>query len=197
MGVHEKLYSIQTKLKAPKKQFNSFGKYNYRSLEDIFEAVKPYLESAKCTLKCSDEIVSYGDRNYIKVTATLTDVETGESVENTALAREAVDKKGMDDSQLTGATSSYARKYCLSGLFLLDDTKDADTNEFKEQTIEEETKEQASKEELEKFKQLCENQGLNSREIWNQTGKAKDYSKAHLGLAMKWLVDYENAKGKA
>ena len=134
MSVHEKLLQVQTSLKAPKGQYNSFGKYNYRSCEDILEAVKPHLKEAKATLHISDSLEMYGDWRYIKATAIFTDAETGETVENTAYAREPADKKGMDASQITGAASSYARKYALNGLFCIDDTKDADTDEYRNQT---------------------------------------------------------------
>lgn len=131
MGVHEKLINIQSKLKAPKNQYNSFGKYNYRSCEDILEGVKPLLKENACTLVISDDIIETGGRIYIKATVTLTDSESKESISNSALAREAAEKKGMDDSQITGTASSYARKYALNGMFCIDDTKDADTDEYK------------------------------------------------------------------
>lgn len=126
-AVLKKLLSVQTELKAPKNQFNTFGKYNYRSAEDILEAVKPLLDKHKVALVIKDKIEVLGDRFYIQATATLYDTETGESIEATALAREPIVKKGMDDSQITGATSSYARKYALNGLFAIDDNKDGDT----------------------------------------------------------------------
>jgi len=124
-----RLAEIQRTLNAPKGQYNSFGKYHYRSCEDILEGVKPLLNGL--FLSISDEIVLIGDRYYVKATATITDGETTHSA--SAMAREAVDKKGMDDAQITGATSSYARKYCLNGLFGIDDSKDADTDEHKNQ----------------------------------------------------------------
>lgn len=128
MGLYEKLLNIQTELKAPKNQYNSFGRYNYRSCEDILEAVKPLLAKYKVSLRIKDDIVQVGDRIYVKATAILAD-DTA-CIENTAFAREEEDKKGMDGSQITGASSSYARKYALNGLFLIDDTKDSDaTNE--------------------------------------------------------------------
>lgn len=133
MGVNEKLMEIQKELKAPKNQYNSFGKYSYRSCEDILEGVKPLLKKYKATIIISDDIELIGDRFYVKATAKFVDVETGEFVENAAYARESDVKKGMDDSQITGATSSYARKYALNGLFLIDDTKDSDTDEYQEQ----------------------------------------------------------------
>ena len=126
MKVHEKLQQIQTELKAPKGQFNKFGNYAYRSCEDILEALKPLLAKHKSTVTLSDEMVEVGGRVYVKATATFTDSESGESVQTTGYAREAIDKKGQDDSQITGSTSSYARKYTLNGMFCIDDTKDAD-----------------------------------------------------------------------
>lgn len=119
----EKLAKIQKELKAPKGQLNKFGGYNYRSCEDILEAVKPLLDGAILTLQ--DEIINIGDRFYVKATATFTDGTYTHSV--TAMAREPETKKGMDESQITGMASSYARKYALNGLFCIDDTKDADT----------------------------------------------------------------------
>ena len=134
----DKLLKIQNELKAPKNQKNTFGGYNYRSCEDIFEAVKPLLTKENLLLRMNDELVQIGDRYYIKATAILTD--GNEVIENTAYAREEENKKGMDGSQITGASSSYARKYALNGLFLIDDVKDSDatnTGEEKEITIEE------------------------------------------------------------
>ena len=126
MNIYEKLSVVQTELKAPKNQFNGFGKYKYRNCEDILEAVKPLLAKNKLTMLISDEIEHIGERFYIKATVTLFDVETGETITTSKLAREEETKKGMDASQLTGSTSSYAAKYALNGLFLIDDTKDAD-----------------------------------------------------------------------
>lgn len=133
MGVNEKLLLVQIELKAPKNAYNSFGKYKYRSCEDILEAVKPVLNKYKATLTVSDDIVLIGDRYYVKARARFVDIETGDSIENVAFARESDEKKGMDSSQVTGATSSYARKYALNGLFLIDDTKDSDTDEYQNQ----------------------------------------------------------------
>ena len=130
----EKLGNIQQELKAPKGQFNSFGKYKYRSCEDILEAVKPLLKAQNCTMQIRDVIFNVGERYYIQAEATLYDIETGESISNMAYAREAESKSGMDSSQITGTASSYARKYALNGLFLIDDTKDADTDEFTKKT---------------------------------------------------------------
>lgn len=133
MNIYEKLIKVQNELKAPKNQRNNFGGYNYRSCEDILEAVKPILKENGLTLFITDDIVNVGDRYYIVAIATLVDIETGEKLTTQANARESETKKGMDDSQITGTASSYARKYCLNGLFLIDDTKDADTNEYKKQ----------------------------------------------------------------
>lgn len=121
--IYNELSRIQKELKAPKGQFNKFGNYKYRSCEDILEAVKPLL--GDCCLTISDDIVLIGDRYYIKATARLA-LSNEDFIENSALARESLDKKGMDESQITGASSSYARKYALNGLFAIDDTKDAD-----------------------------------------------------------------------
>ena len=125
--VYQKLAAIQTALKAPKSQFNKFGGYKYRKAEDILEAVKPLLKQYGCTLTCTDELQLIGDRYYIKATATITNSEDGVSVSTTAYAREEEEKKGMDGSQVTGASSSYARKYALNGLLCIDDTADSDT----------------------------------------------------------------------
>lgn len=134
MSLKEKLINIQQDLKAPKGQYNSFGKYKYRSCEDILEAVKPLLKENKVVLTISDEVVEVGSRIYVRAAATITDSESDEHFTNVAWAREDESKKGMDGSQITGTASSYARKYCLNGLFLIDDTKDADTDEFQNTT---------------------------------------------------------------
>jgi hypothetical protein len=133
MNIYEKLAIIQQELKAPKNQYNDFGNYSYRSCEDILEGLKPCLQKVKAVVTISDDLVLVGDRYYIKATATLYDTEKEESISNTAYAREEESKKGMDGSQITGTASSYAREYALNGLFNIDDTKDADTNEYKEQ----------------------------------------------------------------
>lgn len=129
--VLKKLLSVQAELKAPKNQFNKFGGYNYRSCEDILEAVKPLCQKYGCVVTLSDELLCNGSRYHINARARFYDTESGEFIENSALAREAEQKKGMDDSQITGTASSYARKYALNGLFCIDDTKDADTDEYK------------------------------------------------------------------
>lgn len=132
--IYASLMAVQAELKAPKNQHNSFGKYDYRSAEDIIEAVKPLLKENGLFLNMSDDIVLIGDRYYVKATVKVVDVVTGESVQTSALAREAAQKKGMDESQVTGTASSYARKYALNGLFAIDDNRDADTDEYAAQT---------------------------------------------------------------
>ena len=126
MNVYEKLIAIQSELKAPKSQYNNFGKYAYRNCEDILESLKPLLKEHKSTIYIADEIVTVLERFYVKATVTFIDAETGEKIINTAYAREEECKKGMDGSQVTGASSSYARKYALNGMFAIDDTKDSD-----------------------------------------------------------------------
>jgi hypothetical protein len=132
----EQLLKIQAELKAPKNQRNKFGNYNYRSAEDILEAVKPLLFKYKCLLYIADEIECINGRNYVKSTAFFTELETGKQIQVPASAREEETKKGMDGSQITGASSSYARKYALNGLFLIDDTKDSDfTNQHDKSSL--------------------------------------------------------------
>ena len=129
----KELISIQSELKAPKTQFNKFGGYKYRKAEDILEAVKPLLAKQKCTLIITDDIVLVGNRIYVKATATIKN-EKGECETSTGWAREEETKKGMDGSQITGASSSYARKYALNGLFAIDDNADSDaTNDVQHQ----------------------------------------------------------------
>lgn len=131
MTLEKRLLLAQQALKAPKGQYNSFGKYSYRSAEDILEALKPVLASFGLTLYLTDDLELIGEWHYIKATATVTDGTNSLSVK--AFAREPMNKKGMDDSQITGTASSYARKYALNGLFLIDDNKDADNNEHQDQ----------------------------------------------------------------
>lgn len=134
MEIYKKLLEIQTELKAPKSQYNSFGKYNYRSCEDILEAVKPLCRKHGVALMVNDEVKEIGGRFYIQAVATLHELEGDGLIVATAYAREPESKSGMDQSQITGTASSYARKYALNGLFCIDDTKDADTDKYKAQT---------------------------------------------------------------
>lgn len=154
LGIYEKLSAIQQELKAPKGQYNSFGKYKYRSCEDILEAVKPICAKHKTTLVLIDSISEVNGRFYVAAQARLNDCESNSAVTATAYAREPEKKTGMDESQITGTASSYARKYALNGLFCIDDTKDADTDEYKQQ----EKKEKTSKEEMQSFNQAYKEQ---------------------------------------
>lgn len=129
----KELIEIQKKLKAPKSQYNTFGKYNYRNAEDILEAVKPLVHAENCTLTLTDDIVCAGNRIYVKATCRLVNSQ-GEVIETSSYAREDETKKGMDGSQITGSSSSYARKYALNGMFCIDDTKDADTRSPEQNT---------------------------------------------------------------
>lgn len=148
MNIYEKLMNIQKELKAPKGQYNSFGKYKYRSCEDILESVKPLLEKYKVTIILTDKLEQIGERYYIRAKAILIDTESNNSIENTAYAREEETKKGMDGSQITGTSSSYARKYALNGLLLIDDTKDADTDEFAKENNKGKTKEESKEKKI-------------------------------------------------
>ncbi|MBS4881927.1 MAG: ERF family protein [Peptoniphilus harei] len=165
-AILEKLNIIQSKLKAPKGQYNKFGNYNYRSCEDILEALKPLLAENKMTLIINDNIEQLGERYYLKATCTLFDAETGEKVSNSAYARETDTRKSMDTAQITGSVSSYARKYALNGLFAIDDTKDIDTNENYKQTQKNQSNTQRNA------------QGVDISKVRNeiaQTLKAKNY----------------------
>lgn len=198
MNIYEKLLKAQVELKAPKGQYNSFGKYKYRSCEDILEALKPVLDKLKLTLFISDEIVEVGGsyktskkdeiietvgRKYVKATITLVNIEKpDEQIQTSALAREEETKKGQDGSQITGSSSSYARKYTLNGLFAIDDTKDSDSTNThgKEEAKTDEEKKQAflnSKEGMiERLKESLSSDKLskvlsayNVNELWEMT----------------------------
>lgn len=185
MSIYAKLSTIQQKLIAPKNQYNSFGKYNYRSCEDILEGLKPCLKEVKAAVTVTDEIVLIGERYYVKATATLFDSETGEHVSNSAYAREEDAKKGMDASQVTGSTSSYARKYALNGLFCIDDVKDADTRDNRQKEAEEQKQAEAEQKKIEnmlisdiKVKALiarCERENVDQDKI-KKLYKVKDFS---------------------
>lgn len=163
MNIYKKLFNIQQKLKAPKKQFNKFGNYNYRSCEDILEAVKSLLKENNLILVINDEVIEVGGKNYIKATAKLIDIDTGEAIETSALAREDEERKKFDAPQITGSCSSYARKYCLNGMFAINDVKDSDTtNNGKE--------EKEAKEDTTTFAGP-ESKKNNVKNIWTQTKK--------------------------
>ncbi|QBX26349.1 essential recombination function protein [Streptococcus phage Javan318] len=141
--IYKKLLNIQRDLKAPKGQYNNFGKYSYRNAEDIMEALKPLLVENNAITYVEDDTIEYiGQRYYLVATISFVDIETGEKITVKARAREEENKKGMDGSQITGAASSYARKYALSGLFLIDDNKDADSDEYHKQNNQQKTKQQ-------------------------------------------------------
>lgn len=164
MKLHEKLLAIQTKLKAPKGQYNSFGKYSYRSAEDILEAVKPLNAEQGVLLTITDEIKDIGGRVYVVATATVSDGT--DELKVSAFAREPENKKGMDESQITGATSSYARKYALNGLYAIDDNKDADTDEHKQQQENAPKKQQAQKQQQKQQAQKQQQeQGFTEQEL--------------------------------
>lgn len=174
MTLGEKLSKIQQEMKAPKNLKNTFGNYNYRNAEGILEAFKPYEKQYKVYLTVSDSIIQVGDRIYIKASARLYDCESDSTIETAAFAREACEKRGMDDSQITGAASSYARKYALNGLFLLDDTKDADTDEYKKQEKKgrEDNKAEAKRIAVkrETIKTICKEHGLEPEMICSMNG---------------------------
>lgn len=156
----KELISIQSELKAPKSQFNKFGGYKYRKAEDILEAVKPLLAKQKCTLIITDDVVLIGNRIYVKATATIKN-EKGECETTTGWAREEETKKGMDGSQITGASSSYARKYALNGLFAIDDNADSDTtNDGQHQAAQQQTQTQAQQTASQQFNSNELNEGL-------------------------------------
>lgn len=155
MTLYEKLSLIQREMKAPKNLYNSYGGYKYRNAEGILEAFKPFEEKYNVCLLIADSVEECGGRVYIKATANLFDLESGAEVTAAAYAREAVTKKGMDDSQITGTASSYARKYALNGLFLLDDTKDADTDENRREREARQEKEKTGKQTIDKTKAVA------------------------------------------
>lgn len=196
MKIEEKLMKIQVSIKAPKNLYNRFGKYYYRNAEGICEAVKPYLAEQKVCLILHDDVVQIGDRIYVKATAELRDMESSEAVSVSAFAREALDKKGMDDSQITGTASSYARKYALNGLFLLDDTKDADTDENHiERENRQEEKATISKTEANALYSMIQNRGINVYDFLKENGiqKLSDLSPERYVQALKDLKGEENA----
>ena len=183
----KKLITIQHDLKAPKGNYNSFGKYKYRSCEDILEAVKPLLAREECTLTITDDIIQIGDRFYIKATARITDGT--ETVEVSAMAREEKEKKGMDGSQVTGTASSYARKYALNGLFLIDDTKDADTDEYVNTTAP-----LATDAEKKTFMDRCKQLGVDYRTVLKQIGVSGQMTKEQHGKALIVLKEIEEGR---
>lgn len=187
MKITEQLIAIQNELKVNKTQYNSFGKYYYRSLEDITEAAKPIAAKHGCVFTMSDEVIQVCERYYVKATATVTNTD-GESVSSTAYAREALTKKGMDDSQITGTASTYARKYAAGGLFALDDTKDADTNEYRETTKDEKA------EAREAFIAEIRAQGLQMDDVAAEYGINTKSTAKDFKTALKLLKEAQNDK---
>ena len=185
MTLKEKLMKIQVEMKAPKNLKNSFGNYNYRNAEGILEALKPYEKKYKVTTTISDEVVEVAGRVYVKAIATIRDIESDEEYSVVAFAREAETKKGMDDAQVTGATSSYARKYALNGLFLLDDSKDPDSDEYQKQTAPDFSKYEklAPRKGL---KTICEDFGLDIMVICQTCGITNESTDAEFKAALKY-----------
>jgi hypothetical protein len=193
----KELVSIQSELKAPKGQFNSFGKYKYRSCEDVLEALKPLLKENECFLNMSDEIVLIGNRYYIKATATITN-NSGTSLSVSAFAREEESKKGMDASQLTGATSSYARKYALNGLFAIDDNKDADATNKGDEKKEERRNGEDLKDKLESLKVKIDNCKYANEvlSIWNENEDLKGVA-AFAAMIKERGTELKNKSGES
>jgi hypothetical protein len=190
LNIYQKLRKVQTELKAPKGQYNSFGKYAYRSCEDILEALKPLLDREQLVLILSDSMEVVGDRVYVKATATLTNAEDESQVITTsAFAREEESKKGMDSSQLTGSTSSYARKYALNGLFAIDDTKDSDATNTHERDL--------SEKQVARLYAIASSKGINKLTVDKQV-KAKfnkEVPKLNKEEYDRVVTGYENFKG--
>lgn len=198
MNVYEALGEIQHRLKAPKNQTNKFGGYNYRSAEDILEAVKPLAHEVGATVNCSDEVLMVGDRFYVVATAILTTYD-GEQVAVQGWAREQDERKGMDSSQVTGSASSYARKYALSGLFAIDDEKDADAQE-PEQPKRKKAKKpdelaQAKRGLMDAVKGYAERMGLDSKAIAGGIAERPDYQENKENAEWYRLVTEEFKNG--
>mgnify|MGYP002518672870 CR=1 FL=1 len=196
MSIYEKLLKVQQDTKCNKGQFNSFGKYKYRSMEDIWAAAKPIAASYGAVLTCTDKPILIGDRYYIEATATIYDIEDGTSISTTASAREDDAKKGMDGSQITGTASSYARKYAVSGLLGLDDTKDADTDSYKREVDaraeEAETSTDTSETLRKKILEVAEMKGIAQEQITGANYNGKTWDE----LSREELVDVKVKLGK-
>ena len=196
MSIYEKLLKVQQDTKCNKGQFNSFGKYKYRSMEDIWAAAKPIAASYGAVLTCTDKPILIGDRYYIEATATIYDIEDGTSISTTASAREDDSKKGMDGSQITGTASSYARKYAMSGMLGLDDTKDADTDSYKREidarAEEAETSTDTSETLRKKILEVAEMKGIAQEQITGANYNGKTWDE----LSREELVDVKVKLGK-
>lgn len=187
----EKLGYIQAELKAPKNQFNKFGGYKYRNCEDILEAVKPLLKKEGLVLLISDDIYTVNDRTYVRADATITDGETERTCYG--YAREALTKKGMDESQITGASSSYARKYALNGLFLIDDTKDADNDAPDQEQAKPKKEDPIAKKGHELravIQRWCELNGKEPKKIMESVSKRPDFTKS-VAYYTKVIAEFE------
>jgi hypothetical protein len=193
LNIYQKLRKVQTELKAPKGQYNSFGKYAYRSCEDILEALKPILDKEQLVLVIEDDIEEKANRVYVKATATLTNAENPEEkITTKAYAREEESKKGMDGSQVTGASSSYARKYCLNGLFNIDDNKDSDATNTGDSNASA-TVEMATSEQVAKLEEL-------QLRNWCKTKKGKELeelTKAEATKLIEVVLKRKEAQNKA
>lgn len=192
LTLKEKLMRIQVELKAPKNLYNSFGKYHYRNAEGIQEALKPMEKLYGVFTSLSDKMVEVGGRIYVEATATITDIESAESISVTAYAREALEKKGMDESQITGATSSYARKYALNGLFLLDDTKDTDSEEYQsagKQTAKIVSVPKSEPDYRSMLRDLIKDMNLDATSIANACHLKKDSTDAEWKAAFEYACD--------
>ena len=195
MNINEKLTTIQKALKASKKEKNDFGGYMYRTIESIFEALKPLLDKEKVSLTLSDDIVQIGDRYYIKATAKLFDSEG--SVEVSAYAREPITKKGIDESQITGAATTYARKYALTGMFLLDNSEnDPDSEQYQKKIAKNTAKEEKSQDEriaaYQDFIGLCKKAKLSAKKVAADLGLSGESTKEEYETAtegLKQLID--------
>lgn len=195
MSINEKLTTIQKALKASKKEKNDFGGYMYRTIESIFEALKPLLEKEKVSLTLSDDIIQIGDRYYIKATAKLFDSEG--SVEVSAYAREPITKKGTDESQITGAATTYARKYALTGMFLLDNSEnDPDSEQYQKKIAKNTAKENKSQDEriaaYQDFIGTCKKAKLSAKKVAADLGLSGDSTKEEYETAtegLKQLID--------
>ena len=186
LTLKQKLMRIQTELKAPKNLYNSFGNYKYRNVESIQEALKPLELSYGVTLTLTDKIEAFGDRVYVKATASLIDVDSDVVITVEAYAREQVSKKGMDEAQITGATSSYARKYALNGLFLLDDTKDVDSEEYQKEANKATSKKEPDYRSM--LREFIRDMGLDPKAIAQTCGLSKESTNED------WKAAFEYAK---
>ncbi|MBR5589207.1 MAG: ERF family protein [Phascolarctobacterium sp.] len=194
MGIYEKLMDIQGKLKAPKNQYNEFSNFYYRSCEDILESVKPLLQEAKVVLVLSDEVELVGERTYVVATAKLVDAENGDAVECQARARETASRAKFDDAQLTGAASTYARKYALNGLFCIDDGKDPDTEKGVDDAKEKSTKKVTAKQ-IAELQVLAKKKGVPIENIISgyKLNKIQDIDLDRYNAAMKSLAKRPDA----